>query len=70
MAQDDAKMGQVFGAPYPMRAPATRDEYVAELCLKNGITPDDVAGMLDIEPCDCNYAGCSGWLALPKKDMT
>lgn len=45
----------------------TREEYIAELCLKNSVTPEQIAEALDIEPCNCSYAGCTGWLAMPKR---
>jgi len=50
----------------PKRAPQTRDEYIAELCLKNGVTPEEVDAVLTIEQCNCPYAGCTGWIAWPK----
>lgn len=48
------------------REPTTLDEYIDELCLKNDCTRDDIEKALDIEPCSCSYAGCTGWLAFPK----
>lgn len=53
------------------REPATREEYVAELCLKNGCTQEFIERALDIEQCDtnCSYPGCTGWIAHPKRKL-
>lgn len=50
----------------PKRDAQTRDEYIQELCLKTGVTPEDVEKALDVTPCYCGCVVCTGWLAQPK----
>jgi len=49
------------------REPTTREEYVKEQALKNGVTPELVEEACDIVQCKCSYLGCTGWLAVPKE---
>lgn len=53
------------------RDPITLEEYINELCLKNGCTKEFVLRALDIEPCEtnCSYPGCTGWVAYPKRKL-
>lgn len=52
----------------PKREPQTLEQYIAELCLKLSVTPEEVKKAVDIVPCNCCYAGCTGWISQAKKD--